>query len=311
MKRELSHQPKRQNGVALITAILVVTLVTILAVGMVSRQQFSIRQTANLLHAEQARLYHMAVEDHATPLLKEYWKQIEFLTIEEYEQFSALSGMGYQEVIEGGELLADIGFAGQGRFNLNNLVKGGKVDTVQKEIFLRLLQQLDISSGVADLLVDWIDSDSDISGLDGAEDGLYLSESPPYRTSNRAMVDLSELRLITGLEQEGLESLKNHVVVLPSGSKTNLNWASAEMNRTDGAFKSVEQLLEQESLTNIDSPNFQQALKKLEPLLTVSGDYFDLKTTIKVGRISRRYHTLLKRTADERAEVMMRVQEPL
>ena len=43
-----------QRGVALITALLVIALVTAAAVAMASRQQLDIRRTANILQRDQA-----------------------------------------------------------------------------------------------------------------------------------------------------------------------------------------------------------------------------------------------------------------
>lgn len=311
-----------QRGVALITAMLVVALVTILAVGMMSRQQFSIRQTANLLHSEQARLYHMAVEDHATPLLQQYWEQLEFLTLEEYQRFSLLAGMGYQEVVEGGQLAADITFGAQGQFNVNNLVRDGVADPEQVLILRRLLQHLELSPSLADAVVDWLDQDDETTGFDGAEDNYYLGADPPYRCANQPMVDLSELRLVKGFDSETLQTLQPFVTVLPPHSSINVNWASAELiqalhvgldggvvaamleSRAEAPFKSVEQFVQQQPLTS--------SSVELPPTgLSVSNDYFELHTVIQVGRVTRRFRTLLHRNNEGEAEIVMRNQEQL
>jgi len=308
----------KSDGVALITALLVVTLATILTVGMISRQQFDIRRTANLQQLEQARLYHMAVEDHATPVLKRYWDEIEFISREEFETFTALSPLGYQEEIEGGALDVSLTFAVQGRFNINNLVKNGKMDDKRVVQFRRLLNILEIEDMPVDAIIDWLDSDQQVTYPDGAEDGEYLGFEIPYRSANRAMVDSSELLLIKGISQESFDKLRPHISVLPEGSKINVNWMESEQlmalhaeiskedaealitTRTDNAYETISQFLQQDALAGI-------AIE--EDGLTVSNDYFMLHTTIQIDRLTRRYRTLLKRADVDHVTVFKRSRE--
>ncbi|MES9886317.1 MAG: hypothetical protein ABW140_05855, partial [Candidatus Sedimenticola sp. 6PFRAG1] len=68
MKSDLS-KPARQQGVALLTAMLIASVATILAVQMMSSQQHSIRHTSTLLYQDQAYLYALGVEDWASGVL--------------------------------------------------------------------------------------------------------------------------------------------------------------------------------------------------------------------------------------------------
>ncbi|MFS6991957.1 hypothetical protein ABMZ18_23655, partial [Escherichia coli] len=51
-----------QNGVALITVLLVVAVVTIVCAGLIIRQQLAIRSSANQLHVRQAWHYALGGE---------------------------------------------------------------------------------------------------------------------------------------------------------------------------------------------------------------------------------------------------------
>ncbi len=309
----------RSRGVALITAMLVVSLATILAVNMVSRQQFDVRRTANLLYAEQGRLYHYAIEDHATPLLRSYWEQLQFLTRERYEQFAAISSVGYQEEVEGGMVSAELFMDIQSRFNLNNLITAeGLVNPAAVEQFKRLLAVLDIKADFTDAVIDWIDADLEVIFPNGAEDGFYQGESPSYRTANRPMVDVSELRLIAGVTPEIFAALRPFIVALPVGSKININWASAEIlqsisdkispadakalieSRTQKEFRTLEELTQQEVL--------QGKTVDLSGLV-VSSDYFLLQTVVKIAHVQNSWQSLLRRTPQGRAEVILRTRE--
>lgn len=59
---------------------------------------------------------------------------------------------------ENGELTGHIEDQ-QGLFNLNNLIRGGKVDVAQYQRFQRLLNILDLPVQLAGALADWIDED--------------------------------------------------------------------------------------------------------------------------------------------------------
>ena len=59
-----------QRGVALVTALLVVSLVTVAAVAMATRQQVDVRRTANLLHGEQAYAHAVSAESWARVVLR-------------------------------------------------------------------------------------------------------------------------------------------------------------------------------------------------------------------------------------------------
>jgi general secretion pathway protein K len=311
---------RQERGVALITALLIVTISTILVVAMVSRQSLNIERSANLLHLEQARLYQMAVEDHAAPLLKRYWQDIEFLSSEEFEKYTAISGLGYQEQVEGGEIDVTLSFAQQGFFNLNNLLKGDKADPVSVAQFRRLLNQQNIETHITDAIIDWLDSDVDITYPDGAEDGYYLGMTPAYRTANNPMTDLSELLLVKGAEPSLLEKIGPYITLLPAGSKMNVNWMEGTLlmslhdeltegdaevlikSREEGAFKSVDEFLQHNVWAGKD-------VNELKERLTVSNEYFVLSSQIRLGEVAPRFNSLLKRDGDSRVLTLKRTRK--
>ena len=59
---------RRQQGVALITVLLVVAIVTVVTAGIIARQQLSIRSSANQLTARQAWHYALGGEALAQAL---------------------------------------------------------------------------------------------------------------------------------------------------------------------------------------------------------------------------------------------------
>jgi general secretion pathway protein K len=67
---------------------------------------------------------------------------------------------------------------------------------------------------LAENLIDFVDSDeSRLQG--GAEDAWYQEQEPPYRTANRALLSVDELRLVEGFTSDLVEALRPYVSVYP------------------------------------------------------------------------------------------------
>lgn len=219
---------RKQNGVALITALLVVSLATILAVSLVDHLNFDVRRTENILRMDQAQLYNANAVEFGMSLLR--------LDRELNNEHDTLMEYGDHNLqvypVTGGQVSAKI-LDQQGCFNLNNLAGSGDSLARNRAIYSRLLSQLGIDDGnvntLVDSLIDWLDS-NDISEVFGAEFDYYLGLQPPYQTANTLMTSVSELRLVKGYSGEVVEQLENHICVLPSAnSLINVNTASLEM----------------------------------------------------------------------------------
>ncbi len=310
---------RQQRGLALITALFVVALATVMAVSMMSRQQFDIRRSENVFVNEQALLYHVAVEDHATSLLQQYWKNLEFLTKEEYQKASVLLGMGYSEAIEGGVLEVSFDLTPQSRFNLNFLIdNNGNDNPAAVQQFKRLLQLLQLDSELADVLLDWIDSDQDIHFPGGAEDGYYLGLETPYRTADQALVSISELRLLNGFTDEVLKVLTPYVSALPRDIPLNINWADQTLlmslhqnideviadgiitSRENAAFKNSNDFTNVQGLNGLNIP---------PALYSLTNHVFTVQTTVTIGRVSKRFRSLISYNGSGSAVLLLREQE--
>lgn len=130
--------------------------------------------------------------------------------------------------VEGGSLTGLIEDQ-QGKFNLNNLLKGGKVNLTQLAYFRRLLSILALPPALADALADWIDADSEPQPQDGAEDETYLALQPPYLAANRPLIDVAELVLVRGFDNGVRARLRPFVTALPRFTAVNANTATAEV----------------------------------------------------------------------------------
>lgn len=218
-----------QRGVALITLLLIVAVVTAISVEIIVRQQLSIRTLGNQLQARQAWHYALGGEVLAQSILRRDARARPPQgrpVADHLGEAWALPQPAY-ELDEGlGQVRIHIEDLA-GRFNLNGLVRGGQADDAAMAQFRRLLLRLDISEPYAERLADWLDADQEPAGEQGAEDNAYLLLDPPYRTAGMALQDLSELRLLLDMQEEHFQRLAPYVSLLPEDTPLNVNTASA------------------------------------------------------------------------------------
>jgi general secretion pathway protein K len=215
----------RQQGVALITAVLIVALVTTIAVAMASRQQLDIRRSANVFDGDQTWLVVLGGEDYARNVLVEDGKNSSDDTLD--ENWAQPVQFPFEQMMLSGQV-EDM----QGRFNLNNLVDADGKPTVDVQRFERLLKLFDLDTAIAQAVIDWLDKDIDSKPNGGAEDDYYMQLQPGYRAANRLMVSASELRLVNGVTAEAYEKLAPYIVALPGSTAININTASAAVLAT-------------------------------------------------------------------------------
>jgi general secretion pathway protein K len=121
----------------------------------------------------------------------------------------------------------------QGRFNLNNLahmVQGQNGQPAQDPIPLQQFQRLLVSVGLepkwAGIARDWIDADNQPGEPDGAEDSIYTSQTPPYRTGNWPMMTPTDLMNMPGFGADRYRKIAPYVTALPSAN-TRINVCTA------------------------------------------------------------------------------------
>lgn len=302
---------QREQGVALITALLVVVLATIAAVAMSARQQVDIRRTQNMLESDQLRYYLYGVEDWAGAVLAQDRKDGDTDNLGEdwARQLPPIP-------VENGQIAGQVEDA-QARFNVNNLLTEGKVNGVELARFRRLLAALELDPGIADAVIDWLDQNVDPTPPNGAEDNAYLSRQPAYRAANGLMADASELALVAGCDAQCYDKLAPYVIALPQPTTLNLNTTPALLlttlsdgidlsaaegfvsGRDDKGYGSVDEALEQAPFTN----------RKIDHSgLGVASDYFVVMSDISVGRLQQRYRSLLVRAQGGATSVILRTQ---
>jgi general secretion pathway protein K len=273
----------RQRGVALVMAVLIVALATILAAEVGFRSYLDQRRTINAFSLDQAFEIALGGEAWASDALRrdkmQNPKQDDFTE----EWATPIPPIPLEDV--GGEFegqLEDL----QGRFNLNSLVTfdnrgAGQVDPEAVKRLERLLEILELEPKWASIIADWIDSDNNPGFPDGAEDQVYTNLTPPYRTPNMPITRASELLALPEFGLERYRKLAPFVTALPAGTSINLCTASPEL--LDALVEGSRQFTlaresTKETRTQRCFPNkqeFQQSLNNQQKQELIEGNVVD------------------------------------
>jgi general secretion pathway protein K len=218
--------PARQRGIALLTAILLVALGTILATGIAYQNAMTARRGASTFAFDQSLAVAEAAEALAAYALSQDAKEN---NTADYLAEAWAKPFGPVEVVPGVALEAKLDDA-QGLFNLNSLVGAdGRRDENALASFKYLLRTLELEEKWASLMVDWIDRDHEPEGFDGGEDNLYSGQTPAYRTPDRPITNISELLALPGFGRDRYLKLSPFVVALPQDATVNICTAKGEV----------------------------------------------------------------------------------
>ena len=216
-----------QRGLALISALLIVSLAGILAATRMFHLQLESQSSRALIENARARLITLGIEELAIELM------VKDALDSETDHFGEPWARGMGQVSVGPMRVRGTIEDMQGRFNLNNLVTlQGTPDLIAASQFRRLLRVLQLDESMADKVLDWMDADNLPQESGGAEDEAYTRLAPPYQAPNRPMEDVSELMAIEGVDAQTWRILAPHVTVLPVAGTpvpVNINTASEEV----------------------------------------------------------------------------------
>ncbi|MDP8985933.1 MAG: type II secretion system minor pseudopilin GspK [Pseudomonadota bacterium] len=265
---------RKQRGVALIIALVLVALAAILATKLTFDGWLERRRTIGVLAAEQAVHFGMGAEALAADALTQQTGQSDTLA-QSWAQPQQPMPLTPENDPEGEPIGALQGSLEdmQGRFNLNNLgrvlqptatsqqsstqqsstqsststqTSTGGPDPQPLEQFQRLLVSVGLETKWAGIARDWITATDVPSSPDGAKDAVYTAQSPPYRTGNYPMMSPSELMNMPGFGIDRYRKIAPYVTALPT--------ATAAINICTASGPVLDSLLP-ESLSNEYSGN--------------------------------------------------------
>jgi len=284
---DLSNRGFKSNnaGVALITVLVIVAVVSAITADVAMNQQLWLSQAQNQKDRAQAEWVNRGAQQYAAMMMDRDKRDNQ---VDDLDEAWAKPIPPLQA--EGGAVTVSIEDL-EGRFNLNSLYQGGKYNADYGAVFRRLLAEKGINENLLDALLDWMDKDSN-TRPGGAEDDYYQNLTPGYRAANQAMLSARELLLIKGFTPESAGKLDALVVALPQPTPININTAPPEVLAALFEGMPIEEA--KHIVEYREKQPFQQVaeLKKAiqgtypmpkESLLTTTSEYFLVRSAVKFG----------------------------
>ncbi len=289
--------PRSERGVALVMALLVVAIGTMIAVNLMWQGTLDLRRTDAALAADQGLMYVHGAEAWAADILRQ-----DLVDSPESDHLGEQWAIELPPLpVDGGTIVGRLEDL-QGRFNLNNLVgTDGREKQLARQQFERLLFSVEVDPALAGAVVDWLDPDTELRFPTGGEDVVYSDSDPPYRTANSTITSASELMAIAGFDRDSFRLVAPYVTVLPSGTKLNVNTASHVVlaslseNIDIGTAESIVE--ERGDAEFVDIDETFSGLVEPDMLAEIDGvsDHFLLTATVTLGSNQLTMRSVLQR----------------
>lgn len=223
----IANPPYRhgQQGMALLTILLLVVAITIVAGSMLANQKVMIREFELTKGQGQFREYALAGEAMATNLIAQD---------SQVNQVDSLADAWAKPLAEQTMNQAKVSIKiddDASRFNVNNLYHDGKVDDTALAFFQALLQANGLSPNIAMAVLDWQDPDSDTLADGGAEADYYKSTGKKMAMgiANQPFISINELQQVRGMDSEALQKLAPYLTAVPYYLPMNINTVKPEL----------------------------------------------------------------------------------
>ncbi|MCU0121727.1 type II secretion system minor pseudopilin GspK [Pseudomonas sp. B2M1-30] len=218
-----------QQGMAIISALLIAAVVAVIAAGMLTRQSVSTRA----LEAEQLRVQGRWLLLGGLELSRQLlWdaRQRDPLTRLDQPWAQRLQAQGFDGRLEDE----------QGKFNLRNLVANERVDEAQVEAFQRLCELIGVSSALTQRITTRViasyphllnapvaDKNLTSSSFDSGRSTSPGASRKPQPPSLPMLRTLDDLRSVDGVNDAVIGKLATYVTVIPATTWLNGNTATA------------------------------------------------------------------------------------
>ena len=299
---------KPQQGVALITILVMVALATILAATIAKRQANTAENTAYLMRQNQSLLYAKSAEAFFSELLIDDAENAGDIDHLQENWAKPMPAFPVEDGFVAGTLEDQ-----SGKFNLNSLLNAdGTPNPQAKAWFEKLLLRVGLPEKLSEAIIDWQDADNETIGSMGAEASYYQGLTQGYLPANSKFHSVEELKLVRGFEGKKYLQIADYVSAVPDlDTKVNINTAPEMLlasldPRLD--IKAVQQVLQQRQ-ANLEHFSSVNDLWSIEPfnqvgadvrsevsnLLGVKSAYFNAKIEVLLSGRKRQFSSALVR----------------
>lgn len=300
----------RARGAALLMAMVVAALATVIISGLFWRQFVLIRTIENQQLMSQSRLLLLGALDWASSILKEDAAHTTNDTLSEpwaqpladtrLDQLGESSALASQATMSGS--MEDA----QSRFNLRNLANGdGSINPGEHDVLARLASELGLPEPTADVISAYVAQTS--VPYVAPPPGVPPTAAQPARpTQPLPLVFPEDVARIPGVDPAIGPRLAPYVVMLDSPTPVNFNTASAEVMAAEVKGLSLSDaraaVADRDRIPFINTGDVSNRLQRWGPSLSfsnndvsVSSNYFFIRGEIKLQRADTRMEALVKR----------------
>jgi len=307
--------PRRQRGVAVITALLLTTLAVTIVTSLFWQQQVQVRSMENQRLQLQTRWIVRGALDLSRLILfqdfldsQSYTRQngiwstpLEETRLDDYVERERREGEDFNATLSGKIVDA------QSRYNLASLATARVPDKAQIGVFQRLLTNLQLDPTLAQQVAMQVAMTQPVQSApktDGS--GPPPGTVPPQGSVEpMGLVRLEDLLSVSGFTPQAVERLREFVIVLPQPTKVNVNTAPPELiaalvpelslgdaaaivNTRKGAYyRDMKDFTQQ--------PQMGAAQRKTAVEVDVRSDYFLAFSQVKLDRAALDTVSLLSR----------------
>ncbi len=307
--------PKR--GMALVMVLLLLAVMASVSVGLSQRISRQTDRMRSLQDYQQATWYAVSAESLALSILNENLKNEEHTPIYSWSIGSHLFPLSQ------GKTAVTLRDA-QACFNLNALAQPAKVSGEGEGQLITLISRLDVPARRAAQITESLQAFIG-GGRDGQKqkDSEYLSRPVPFWPAKQPLTDISELRVVQGMDAALYQKIKPLVCVLPMNrQRININsldvsqsvilealfgpglspaQARALLQQRPGkGWRNVGQFLASPYLKRVD----ENVRKQAGEFLTVNSRYFWLRSDITVNETELTMNSLIARTGPQHFSVL-------
>ncbi|WP_373990010.1 type II secretion system minor pseudopilin GspK [Duganella sp. BuS-21] len=311
---------KRQQGVAVVTALLLTTLAVTIVTSLFWQQQVQVRSMENQRLQLQTRWILRGALDLSRLILNQdfasfpnytqldgVWATpLEETRLDDYVERERLQGENFNATLSGRMMDA------QGRYNLANLALSGQAGAAEVEVFARLLTNLRLDSGLAVAVAELVKNAAPPAAR--SPDGTQLAATTTSAANQPiGLVRVEDLLAVSGFTPQAIEQLRDYVIILPaSGTKLNVNTAPAELlsalvpelSLSDAAAM----VSSRKTAYYSDSSKFigqsQMSGKTIKAVWGVHSEYFLAYSRVRLDRATLETQSLLRRPPNQGTQVV-------
>lgn len=315
-------KPLPKRGMALVIVMILLAVMMLTAITLSGRMQLQVGRTRSQQEYQQAFWYATSAESMTLIALSRIFEKETRVHMGQ----PWAKGMRRFPLPEG-HITVTLNDA-QACFNLNALAQPTTASRpIAVKQLIALISRLDVPVYRAELIAEsiweFVDEDLRVQSRLGREDSEYTARVVPFYSASQPLADISELRVVHGVDAEIYQKMRPLVCALPVKSQQiNINtlgvsqsailealfdpWLSPAQAKTvlslrpPEGWADVSQFLDQAILAHVD----ERIKKQVKPVLSVTSSHFWLHSDITVNETELTMNSLIVRLKPQHFSVL-------